>query len=111
MSELADKAVPLTHPNAGEPAAVDELRGREYARLDAGGHVYFDYTGAGLYAPLQLDEHLALLRDSVFGNPHSLNPTSAAMTELVEDARAAAPARSRSPSPARRWSAASSARP
>jgi selenocysteine lyase/cysteine desulfurase len=29
------------------------------------------------------------LRDRVFGNPHSLNPTSAAMTELVERARAA----------------------
>jgi molybdenum cofactor sulfurtransferase len=88
MSELADKAVPLTRPTAGEAAAFDELRAREYARLDAGGHVYFDYTGAGLYAHLQLDEHLALLGDSVFGNPHSLSPTSAAMTELVEDARA-----------------------
>ncbi len=29
------------------------------------------------------------MRDRVFGNPHSLNPTSAAMTELVERARAA----------------------
>jgi molybdenum cofactor sulfurtransferase len=29
------------------------------------------------------------LRESVFGNPHSLNPTSAAMTELVERARSA----------------------
>ena len=29
------------------------------------------------------------LRSNVFGNPHSLNPTSAAMTELVEQARAA----------------------
>jgi molybdenum cofactor sulfurtransferase len=89
MSEIADRAVPLTRPNAGETAALDELRGLEYARLDAGRHVYLDYTGAGLYAQSQLDEHLALLRDSVFGNPHSLNPTSAAMTELVEDARAA----------------------
>jgi selenocysteine lyase/cysteine desulfurase len=30
-----------------------------------------------------------LLRGGVFGNPHSLNPTSAAMTELVESARSA----------------------
>jgi molybdenum cofactor sulfurtransferase len=29
------------------------------------------------------------LQQNVFGNPHSLNPTSAAMTELVEQARAA----------------------
>jgi molybdenum cofactor sulfurtransferase len=88
MSEIADGAVPSTRPSA-ETAALDALRRREYARLDAGGHVYLDYTGAGLYAQLQLDEHLALLRERVFGNPHSLNPTSAAMTELVEDARAA----------------------
>ena len=67
---------------------VDELRRTEFGRLDAGGHVYLDYTGAGLYAQSQLTEHLALLRDSVFGNPHSVNPTSAATTELVEQARA-----------------------
>ena len=75
------------------PTAVDlllaELRQAEYGRLDAGGHVYLDYTGAGLYAQSQLDEHMALLHDRVFGNPHSVNPTSTAMTELVEHAREA----------------------
>ena len=73
----------------GDANLIDELRGTEFARLDAGGHVYLDYTGAGLYADSQLREHVDLLRQSVFGNPHSLNPTSAAMTELVEQARAA----------------------
>jgi selenocysteine lyase/cysteine desulfurase len=72
-----------------DTAMLDELRRSDYVRLDAGGHVYLDYTGAGLYADSQLAEHLALLRSTVFGNPHSLNPTSAAMTELVEQARAA----------------------
>jgi selenocysteine lyase/cysteine desulfurase len=67
----------------------DALRQSEYARLDAEGHVYLDYTGAGLYAESQLRDHLALLREHVFGNPHSHNPTSAAMTERVERARAA----------------------
>jgi molybdenum cofactor sulfurtransferase len=75
------------------PAAVDprlvELRKSEYERLDAGGHVYLDYTGGGLYARSQLEEHLALLREGVFGNPHSVNPTSTATTELVERAREA----------------------
>jgi selenocysteine lyase/cysteine desulfurase len=66
-----------------------ELRRTEFARLDAGGHVYLDYTGAGVYSESQIAEHTKLLRDSVFGNPHSANPTSAAMTELVEQARAA----------------------
>jgi molybdenum cofactor sulfurtransferase len=64
-----------------------ELRRTEYARLDTAGQVYLDYTGAGLYAESQLEEHFGLLRGGVFGNPHSVNPTSAAMTELVEQAR------------------------
>jgi selenocysteine lyase/cysteine desulfurase len=71
-----------------DTATLEELRRSDYARLEAGDHVYLDYTGAGLYADSQLADHLALLRSSVFGNPHSLNPTSAAMTELVERARA-----------------------
>lgn len=67
---------------------LDDLRATEYRRLDDGGHVYLDYTGGGLYADSQLRDHMALLRDHVFGNPHSLNPTSLAMTQLVECARA-----------------------
>jgi molybdenum cofactor sulfurtransferase len=76
-------------PHALEAAGFESLRRREFARLDAGGHVYLDYTGAGLYAESQLAEHLELLRRNAFGNPHSLNPTSAAMTEMAERARAA----------------------
>ena len=48
------------------------------------GDVYLDYTGGGLYAASQLDEHMRLLRGTVFGNPHSVNPTSSAATALVE---------------------------
>jgi molybdenum cofactor sulfurtransferase len=81
----ARRADPASHATS----AIDELRRSDFARLDAGGHVYLDYTGAGLYPDSVLDEHLELLRESVFGNPHSLNPTSSAMTELVERARAA----------------------
>ena len=68
---------------------LEELRRTEFARLDAAGDVYLDYTGAGMYAESQLAEHLELLQRSVFGNPHSVNPTSTAMTELVESARRA----------------------
>jgi molybdenum cofactor sulfurtransferase len=64
------------------------LRAREYARLDRGGQVYLDYTGGGVYAESQLRQHKALLERGVFGNPHSLNPTSLKSTELVEQARA-----------------------
>ncbi len=66
---------------------LDALRATEYARLDAQKHVYLDYTGGGLYAESQLRAHMDLLRAHVFGNPHSSNPSSQAMTNLVEGTR------------------------
>lgn len=73
-------AYPQTH-------ALDVLRDREYSRLERGGHIYLDYTGGGLYAESQLREHLEWLRQNVFGNPHSSNPTSQVATEAVEQTR------------------------
>jgi selenocysteine lyase/cysteine desulfurase len=67
----------------------DELRRREYSRLDGARHVYLDYTGAGLYADSQITEHARFLRDHVFGNPHSASVTSSATTTAVERARRA----------------------
>jgi molybdenum cofactor sulfurtransferase len=75
-------------PAAKGSDPVAGLRRTEFARLDRGSHVYLDYTGGGLYADSQLREHLQLLETGVYGNPHSINPTSAASTELVERARA-----------------------
>ncbi len=76
------------YPSYRETGVIDELRRTEYARLDAGEHVYLDYTGGGLYAESQLQQHQQLLRQNVFGNPHSTNPTSLAATKLVDSARA-----------------------
>lgn len=67
--------------------ALHALRAREYSRLDKLGQIYLDYTGGGLYADSQLNHHMELLRQGVFGNPHSSNPTSQAMTELDERSR------------------------
>ncbi|HYH78985.1 MAG TPA: aminotransferase class V-fold PLP-dependent enzyme [Longimicrobium sp.] len=64
-----------------------ELRRREFSRLDDLGHVYLDYTGAGLYAESQVRAHSEYLCHSVLGNPHSRNPTSQAATKKVEEAR------------------------
>jgi molybdenum cofactor sulfurtransferase len=75
------------YPDFLSTQSLDILRTREYARLDIGNHIYLDYTGGGLYAMSQVRAHLALLADSVFGNPHSSNPTSMATTRLVEQAR------------------------
>jgi molybdenum cofactor sulfurtransferase len=75
-------------PAFASTSHLDELRATDYARLDKQGHIYLDYTGGGLYAERQLQAHFDLLRESVLGNPHSDNPTSQAMTELAEHARA-----------------------
>ncbi|MBO9367205.1 MAG: aminotransferase class V-fold PLP-dependent enzyme [Chloroflexi bacterium] len=75
------------YPAYSQTYALDVLRDREYARLDRLGHIYLDYTGAGLYAESQVREHLRWLSENVFGNPHSTNPTSLAATEAVERTR------------------------
>jgi len=67
--------------------SIDQLRQQEYGRLDRLGHVYLDYTGGGLYSEKQIEHHTNLLVENVFGNPHSTNPTSRAMTDLVITAR------------------------
>ena len=86
--EAAEAAFRQHHPAYADTAVLDNLRRSDFSRLDRGGHVYLDYTGGGLYAESQLREHVRLLEEGVFGNPHSINPTSAASTELVERARA-----------------------
>jgi molybdenum cofactor sulfurtransferase len=85
----AEAAFRRDHPEYETTGVVDELRRSDYSRIDHRGHVYLDYTGAGMFADSQLREHVSLLESGVFGNPHSVNPTSAASTAMVERARAA----------------------
>ena len=75
------------YPEYAHTSTLDQLRATEYARLDRQGHIYLDYTGGSLYAESQLHDHMALLNEQVYGNPHSKNLTSMAMTNLVERAR------------------------
>ena len=77
------------HPSYAGTASLDDLRASDYERLDRLGHVYLDYTGGGLYAMSQIRAHHDQLRDGVFGNPHSNNPTSLASSALVQHARSA----------------------
>ena len=76
------------HPEFEQTRALDDLRASEYARLDRAGQVFLDYTAGGVYADAQIREHAALLTGGVFGNPHSTNVASLAMTRWVERARA-----------------------
>src|SRR3954454_17706414 len=85
----AEAAFRAATPEYADTAVLDDLRATDYAPLDVHGDVYLDYTGGTLYAQSQLDEHLRRLQGAVFGNPHSINPTSSASTRLVDSARAA----------------------
>jgi selenocysteine lyase/cysteine desulfurase len=77
------------YPEYAATASIDSLRAADYSRLDAGRHVYLDYTGGGLAGDSQMRAHAELLAGGLFGNPHSSNPASVATTALVERARRA----------------------
>ena len=74
-------------PAYKQTSLLDDLRRSDYERLDRQGHVYLDFTGGGLYSSEQLRQHMEFLQESVLGNPHSSNPTSALSTALVGRAR------------------------
>ena len=78
-----------SYPRYARTHALDALRASEYARLDAQEQVYLDFTGGGLHAASQVQEHVRMLNEEVLGNPHSVNPSSTKMTRRVEQARAA----------------------
>jgi molybdenum cofactor sulfurtransferase len=75
------------YPTYDNTHDLDELRERDYSRLDRLGQIYLDYTGGGLYAESQLRLHQQVLASAIFGNPHSTNPTSQAATRLIESTR------------------------
>lgn len=86
-SEAAFQNFLKAYPSYGSTELLDRLRAEEYSRLDRSRHVYLDYTGGGLYAESQVRKHRQLLVEGVFGNPHSVNPSSLASTDLVERTR------------------------
>ncbi|CAK7262455.1 hypothetical protein SEPCBS57363_000042 [Sporothrix epigloea] len=77
-----------SYPEYGTTSHLDALRRTEYGYLDEQGHVYLDYTGSGLAARAQHRAHAQRQAELVLGNPHSVSPTSALATDLVEKTRA-----------------------
>jgi selenocysteine lyase/cysteine desulfurase len=77
------------YPEYAAMSRLDRLRDTEYGYLDDGGHIYLDYTGAGLPSQYQLRAHAMRVSAGAYGNPHSANPTSSMSTGLIEEARAA----------------------
>ena len=80
----------IAPPRAADPdlaRTFEELRAKEFSRLDECGYVYLDYTGSALYAESHLRDHQEFLEHHVLGNPHSENPASALATRIVEGTR------------------------
>ena len=82
MNRRACPSAPRTTGGQGRPAfcpptpataarpCLTWLRATEYSYLDAGAHVYLDYTGAGLPAQAQLCAHAERVNGRCWGNPH-----------------------------------------
>jgi molybdenum cofactor sulfurtransferase len=68
-------------------AFFNKLRKKEFARLDRSGHIYLDYTGGNLHPQCLADLHYEYLKKSVYGNPHSNNPTSQLSGFHIDKAR------------------------
>lgn len=76
------------YPSYLETTALDDVRDREFRRLDDQHLVYLDYTGGGLYPASVVREHADFLTTHVLGNPHSVNAPSALAGERIEACRA-----------------------
>ena len=102
MQQLATKATNSEGATGGDDAysafttvfpeyatthRLDQLRRRDYARLDDQGDVYLDHAGGGLYGRSQLDAHMALLANATFGSPHSENSASRRSALTTNQAR------------------------
>ncbi|MBR9921545.1 MAG: aminotransferase class V-fold PLP-dependent enzyme [Bacteroidetes bacterium] len=76
-------------PTSSNDQFFADLREKDFSRLEKGGHTYLDFTGGNLYAESQIEQHMNFLKKEVYGNPHSVNPTSMQSTRAVEETRKA----------------------
>ena len=65
----------------------NKLRSKEFSRLDRLGHVYLDYTGGNIYPECLINKHQEFLKHEVYGNPHSVNPSSLLSGKLISRTR------------------------
>jgi selenocysteine lyase/cysteine desulfurase len=71
---------------AGEPFAA--LRAAEFGRLDEQNLAYLDYAATGLYGASQAEAFARILKEGIFGNPHSEHGPSRLSEAAMTRARA-----------------------
>ena len=76
-------------PEYAETAFLDDVRAREFRRLDDTQEIYLDYVGAHLYPHSLVQSHAEELCGAVYGNPHSSSPAATRASASCEDARSA----------------------
>ncbi|KAK4196782.1 pyridoxal phosphate-dependent transferase [Triangularia verruculosa] len=81
-----DKITEL-YPEYSLTSSLDILRSAQYAHLDNKNHTYLDYTGSGLPSTSQLAHSSVRLSSTLYGNPHSINPSSQASTRAIDATR------------------------
>ena len=68
-------------------SSLDELRAKDFSRLDEQNHVYLDVTGGQLFGESLLKTHHDFLSKTILGNPHSINPSSAQAEKHIQATR------------------------
>jgi selenocysteine lyase/cysteine desulfurase len=78
--------------SVADAAAIDffdDLRQREFSRLDEQDIAYLDFAATALYGASQADAYAERLRTSIYGNPHSEHgPSRASEADLAAARRA-----------------------
>jgi len=69
LANVDPQAIPHNH-------YFEQLRKKEFSRLDTIDEIYLDYTGSGLYPDSLVEQYADLIRHGNLGNPHSSNPAS-----------------------------------
>ncbi|KAK6348500.1 hypothetical protein TWF718_006290 [Orbilia javanica] len=77
--------VERSYPSASYNAQVEEFREREYPQLK--GITYLDHAATTLYSSSLIDAVSSDLKKNLFGNPHSLSPSSLETTKRIQDTR------------------------
>lgn len=72
---LAHSAFLDRYPTYARTRELDDLREREFRRLQESRSIYMDYMGACLYPDFLVKEHLRMLTEQVVGNTHSDSPS------------------------------------
>ncbi|MFI0982082.1 aminotransferase class V-fold PLP-dependent enzyme [Streptomyces sp. NPDC021093] len=76
-------------PDSAAAELFAALRATEFGRLDEGGHVYLDHTGAALPPRSLVLASAERVVGGCYGNPHSESPASRASGLLLAEARRA----------------------